>query len=296
MRVFSRPVRHIHRIALVLPALLLLSIGISSQEIEWSRLLVPGILIPEDEEAFFEYDIDDVEVSLLMSGSWHVTSGIGLGFRMQPEAYGSPFLFGTRQSGFSPSPLKNQVETITSVWIENRYFVSTEIHDNAEPKTLIAGYRGSTDEILQSAIIGYGQYPFPFYPGLSPDTGEHSVPGLMLHFTAPEWENHIRLTLHEGGWSERYFTGHGEIYPEFLPLSQPLDPVEFLLPDEDIDTSSLIVWVEDPDGPITAESSSGPTDPNNHQLKVRRAVAGEDYHWDPARGVLESRVPGAILV
>ncbi|AFG37518.1 hypothetical protein [Spirochaeta africana] len=281
--------------ALTLCALALAGAGIAparGSEVNWSRLLVPGILVPEDEEALFTYDVDDAEVSLLMSGTWRASSGFGLGFRRQPAELGDRTLFGTRLPGFSPSPLENQVQTITSVWIENRYFLSTELHGNAEARSFLIGYRGTKDEVLQSAVLGYGPFTFPGYPGLTADPGTDSTAGLMLHFLTPDWENHTRLTVHSGGWDQRYFASSGEIQPDTITLRRTREPREFVLPDAGAPLEDLRVWVQDPNGSLTAVSVGS----SESEIPVRRAREGQDYRLSLDQQVLQVFNEGAVLL
>lgn len=147
-----------------------------------ARILQAGLLFPEDEEAFFSYEIEDSNVELFISGNWHISSGAAWGWRTQTEDYGPQFLPGTRLPGFSPSPLANDISMTSSVWLDNKYFVSTSFTDDLESRSLIAGYRGDKSERLQLLSFGYGD----FHACVSWSASKQQPPEFWRPAAAPE--------------------------------------------------------------------------------------------------------------
>ncbi|THB66783.1 MAG: hypothetical protein D6B26_02310, partial [Spirochaetaceae bacterium] len=160
----------------------------------------------------------------------------------------------------------------------------TEIHDDIEAKTLVAGYRGQQGDSLQSLTLGYGGFVFPFYPGISPDNGESSIPAIMVHVKTDNWENHSRLSWHEGEWKEQYYSMEGEIFPETFPLSSIAEPVEFILPDANLSNNNLEIWIEDNRGGIFVRPAN---DTTAAPRKFKLAESGLDYRIDLDTGRLE---------
>ena len=276
-------------VAYIIAALVIMLVSphhLTAELPELSRVPISGVLFPEeDQEAIWSYNTDDAEVKLFMTGSWRSTSGFGFGFRRQPLEHGQEFLWGTRLPGFSPSPLLSEVETISTVWIDNQYFISTEIVNDMETRNLLMGYRGKQTELLQSLVFGYGLFPFPSYPGIQGTPGEDPVPGLQLHVKNNGLEHHTDITMNQGDWEEKYYSSHGEIHPESLKLSRPLEPVEFVLPDAGINTEHLMVWIQDNDGQLTSNG-----------MQFRAAIEGKDYYYRQTNNTIEILKNSGFLV
>ena len=93
------------------------------EDIEWSKLMIPGVLVPEDEEALFSYSINNSEVDLLASGRWKSSVGIGTGFRIQPSIFDQRFVTGTSMPGFTPALFQNEASISSTVWLDKTWFV-----------------------------------------------------------------------------------------------------------------------------------------------------------------------------
>ncbi|GAB6090899.1 hypothetical protein JCM12856_24920 [Spirochaeta dissipatitropha] len=231
-------------------------------------------MFPEDEEAFFSYEIEDSNVELFISGNWHISSGAAWGWRTQTEDYGPSFLTGTRLPGFSPSPLANDISMTSSVWLDNKYFVSTSFTDDLESRSLIAGYRGDESELLQLLSFGYGDFFMPAYPGLPQFSSRQNTGGLLLHLKNDDWESHSRIGMLQGEWRELYYFSNSRVFPQTIDLLYPLPPIEFVLPDI-VDAAEVKIWIKDSSGSFLAK----PGGSNHDEQRFRPAAEGIDYRF-----------------
>ncbi|MDR2049412.1 MAG: hypothetical protein LBP69_08140, partial [Treponema sp.] len=245
----------------------------------------------EADSELMRMNINDSEVSLLVSGFWKGTLGVNWGISSSPLGI-SP------DSGDSPLLFTQEADLTLSLWIREKWFLETGFLDDYNLNTYRIGYQGFPGETVQYAGIGNTGLDFPVFPYLDLGGDSPSSFGVYGRFGSGDISFHSLVRYDAAAREERVFVGDRERSFSNLSPDKPLRGVSFVLPDETIPAAPL-VYLEDKNGGLSdtggrkwrlAASSEYAASGTNGAVELVREPAGMVAVSYP--GVVSTGTPG----
>jgi hypothetical protein len=243
--------------------------------------------VPEAPTTIFATKLGSADVSLSLLGSWTAGLSFGTGILLAP---GLPVQlldsFPALDTGF----IFSQTPDITvSLDLLKHYFLDVSILGSFSDNSLQMGYRGGSDEVLHSLILGTkGVTIAPSTFLQVPDQPTGSI-GASAELVSGSSTNDLLLRWDAAPRKTKTFVGKHELVEQELTLDSYTKGMYFFLPDVGIDTGSLKVYIEDPNG--TLSSSESPS-------RKYRLATYDDVILDSVNGLvtLRNALKGRVLV
>lgn len=228
-----------------------------------------SIVTPEEApQAVFEYSIDNVDVSFFLLGDWEAKLGFAAGVSWTPRSDGSYEQQITPPSQLQSTPLKNIVDLVTSLWINNNFFFEASFRSGFTDNSILIGYYG--EGLLREVKIGNTDIGIQAYPFLRIVKGVTGSPGIVTTLATDSTVHEFVLRYDASNEVRRNFIGSSEYIIENRAVSEYVRGKHFLLPDQD--PQNLQVWLEEASGVFGSETAS-----DNLGSSYRLLIAGEDY-------------------
>jgi hypothetical protein len=231
---------------------ILLPILLSAQETEVNE----EEEIEEIEEApstLWSYQMGDNNVDIYWDGYWTFQFAAGLAVEIDGDDFDWSTSYDDYTNGlyFAQTP-----DLLLSLWIDDRYFLEVSVADDYDNNTYLMGYQGADNEYLQSVKIGNTSITTDSYAGMTVTTPEYSAPGITIKGDTGRMQNEFMIRF-EGTWEDsKTYIGSYEADEEYIELYEYLDNRKFVLPDADVDSDDLLVYIRDDDGDYDASTSS----------------------------------------
>ncbi len=212
----------------------------------------PESVVPEeDPDELFDLQIGDAEADVFVTGRWEtvLAGATGLAILSEPVD-GSRLAFPYTFPGLDPAPLVNTVDLTISIWLFDHYYVEATVIDELELGTLVFGYEGETDAFLRSVRIGTDTFSMSPYPYLSVTAGEEPAIGAYLRMQNEVSTQELLLQYQSAETVRDVYAGKNLLSESILDPASYIRGQYFVLPDRDVE--NLQVYLEDPDGSVTA--------------------------------------------
>jgi hypothetical protein len=260
----------------------------------WAQELYNPFLEPEAPPAIFQTDIGDAEVDLFVLGSWTAGWGTSFGIALHPPLPGSgdrvtyPYPFPT----FEKRSFYQLVDLTLSLWLYERYFFETTFLDDFEFNSLLLGYQGREDEVVQYVVAGNSTLPMSEYPYLNLADAAENVPGMAAKFQTESTVHELLLRVESTVPSSRLFQGLNSVDQRRIEPVNYIRGRFFVLPDGNI--SNLVVYLEDSeDGAVLDNGAAG-----FRRRRYRKLDLDSDLVYSLSEGTIALREPaeGRLLV
>lgn len=273
-------------------ALLLLFLLLSAPLL--AQDLYNPFLEAEAPPAIFQTDVGDAEVDLFVLGSWTAGWGTSFGIALHPPLPGSgdrvtyPYPF----PAFEKRSFYQLVDLTLSLWLYERYFFETTFLDDFEFNSLLLGYQGREDEVVQYVVAGNSTLPMSEYPYLNIGDAAENVPGMAAKFQSESTMHELLLRVESTLPSSQLFQGLNAVEERRI---EPVNYVRgrfFVLPDGNI--SNLTVYLEDSeDGTVLDNGAAG-----FRRRRYRKLDLDTDLVYSLSDGTIALKEPaeGRLLV
>ncbi|MDC7221329.1 MAG: hypothetical protein PQJ59_15440 [Spirochaetales bacterium] len=244
-----------------------------------------GEIQEEAPSHIWSYSLDDSNVDFYWDGYWRFTFSAGLAFSVDEGSMDWSSTYSDYTDGFF---FEQAPDLLLSLWIDDRYFLETSVVEDYDYNTYLVGYQGADDEYLQSVKIGNTDITTDSYAGLSVSSPEYNTPGLTIKGETEKMQNEFMVRF-DGTWEDsKTYIGSFEADEEYFELYDYLENRKFVLPDSDVESEDLLVYIQDDDGDYDASTSN---------YSYRLAEEG-DYLLDSEKGILtiEDDEDGPIAV
>ena len=242
---------------------------------------IPSAPVPEAPEALFETMIGSSEVELFLDGSWRASVSGAAGFLLRSGEGIQPLdLFPELPLGFD---FAQQPELTFSVWLRKHYFVEFTVLGGFDENAFRAGYEG--EGTLRSLVIGNRDIAIDPYPYLTvPETGDSSL-GAEATLVSGDSRHELLVRYDNNSSGRKVFVGKNEVEEQRIPLPEYEQGVRMRLPDSGV--SSLVVYLEDPEGSLPASDG-----------RRYRSASPSDATADAETGIvtLKAKPAGRVVV
>jgi hypothetical protein len=206
-------------------------------------ILIPP---PEAPTTIFSTKLGSVDVDLSLLGSWTAGVSFGTGILLVP---GLPVQlldsFPAMDQGF----VFNQTPDITiSLELLKRFFLNVSLLGSFADNSMQLGYRGAPGEVLQSVVLGTQGITIPPSPLMQIPGQAFGSLGASAQFVAGGATNDLLLRWDPSERKTKTFVGTNELLEREIGIDTYTKGRYFFLPDIDLDTGSLQVFLEDSAG------------------------------------------------
>ncbi|HET6451838.1 MAG TPA: hypothetical protein VFI08_11030, partial [Spirochaetia bacterium] len=258
-----------------------------------TRLGADSIVLPTPEAptTIFSSKLGSVDVDFNLLGSWTAAASFGTGLLFLPHQ-SVQFLdaFPSLDQGF----VWSQTPDITAqLLILKRFFLNVSIIGSFANNFFQMGYKGQQGEALQSVIIGNQGITIPASALMQiPDQPQGSL-GVSSQIDAAGTRNDLLLRWDATLPKTKTFVGRNELVEQETGLDEYIRGMYFYLPDTGIDTGTLQVFIEDPNGSYVSNVSTQDPQPRRYRLATYNDVV-----LDSTNGLvsLKNAVKGKVVV
>ena len=253
-------------------------------------LLADTIFVPPPEAptTIFSTKLGSADVDLNLQGSWTAAASFGTGLLFQPglpvQALDS---FPSLDTGF----VFTQTPDITvSLELMKKFFLSATIIGSFANNYIQLGYRGGPNEALRKIVLGTQGITIPSSALMQiPDQPQGSLGG-TAQFVSGGSTNDLLLRWDATLPKTKTFVGKNELVEQETGINEYIRGSYFYLPDTNIDTGTLQVYIEDPNGTFVSSD-----------LRKYRLATYNDVVTDSTNGLVylinvTSVVKGRVLV
>jgi len=239
----------------------------------------PVLPVPEAPTTIFSTKLGSAEVDLNLQGSWDAAVSFGTGLLFAPNLSG-PHLLDSFPA-FSQGFVFTQTPDITiELDLLKRFFLSASIIGSFANNYIQAGYRGGPGEALQSVIIGTQGITIPASALMQIPGQPQGSLGIMSKFVSLGSTNDAVIRWDATLPKTKTFIGRNELVEQETGLDGYIRGMYFYLPDTGIDTGTLQVFIEDPNGTMVA------TDGRRY-----RVATSNDVVTDSVNGLVSLKNP-----
>ncbi|MBN2658313.1 MAG: hypothetical protein JXR86_14730 [Spirochaetales bacterium] len=231
--------------------------------------------------ALWQMDINDADVDLYIAGYWKIGVIGGLSMESGPDGIIFPAAF----PGLTDFRFYQEPDITISLWLKNRYYLETTFLEGFDKNIYAIGYRGEEGEILQAVRIGNSEIAIENYEGISVPAPEYNTPGLSADFQTGISTHDVMIRYDPSSEQKKTFLGEYEVTEELLELGDFKRGQYFILPDDNIDTGSLEIYIADKNGIYTS------IDGNGDPYRNFRKASADEYSFSNARGTVTLTEP-----
>ncbi|HTO22442.1 MAG TPA: hypothetical protein VMQ10_08145, partial [Spirochaetia bacterium] len=245
----------------------------------------PVLPVPEAPTTIFSTRLGSADVDLSLQGSWDAAVSLGAGLLFAPNLSGPHAL--DSFPAFSQGFVFTQTPDITvELDLLKKFFLSASIIGSFANNYIQMGYRGSPGEALQSVVIGTQGITIPASTLMQIPGQPQGSLGIMSKFVSLGSTNDAVIRWDATLPKTKTFIGKNELVEQETGLDGYIRGMYFYLPDTGIDTGTLKVFIEDPNG--TFAGSDG---------RKYRAATSNDVVTDSINGLvsLKNAVKGRVL-
>ncbi len=209
--------------------------------------------ISTDPASLFGYSRPDSRVNLFVDGSWETGAALQLGLRKvsSEDNTGNWGFDQVQLPGFAPATLSNVVDLTLSLRLDDRYYFETVFLDEFELDSILFGYDGQGDELIQRFRVGLGPIAIDNYPGLPTGRAGDSVAGSDIRLETPRSVSEAMLRYVRSQPEVLRVQGGDEITSTRIGSLNYLRGQRFVLPERPLTT--LRVFVESDSGIMAAD-------------------------------------------
>jgi len=244
---------------------------------------------PEAPTTIFSSKIGSAEVDLNLQGSWNASLGFTTGLLFSPGLPVQPL---DSFPGLAPGFIFTQAPDLTiSLVLMRKYFLDVSVLSGVQNNTIRMGYKGDSDEVLRSLVIGNSGITIPPSPFLEIPAQPTSSIGASAELVSGPSTNDLLLRWDSTDVKHKSFVGQNEVIDQHITLESYMKGRYFFLPDVNIDVGSLVVYLEDQYGTVILTDSAG------HTSTYRQATL-TDLTTDTTNGLvsLNNAVKGRVVV
>ena len=217
---------------------------ISAQE------LYNPFLEPEAPEALFQTDLGDAEVDLFALGSWTAGWGTSFGLALHPPlpASGDQITYPYPYPAFERRSFYQLVDLTLSLWLYERYFFETTFLDDFAFNSLLLGYQGREEEVVQYVVAGNSTLSISEYPYLNMGSSAENGPGMAARFETAQTSHELLLRVESTAPASTLYSGLNSVEQRRIEPAAYDRGRYFVLPDGNID--NLRLYLEADEGSI----------------------------------------------
>ncbi|MGO9413344.1 MAG: hypothetical protein ACLQCB_21670 [Spirochaetia bacterium] len=244
---------------------------------------------PEAPTTIFSSKLGSADVDLTLQGSWNASLGFTTGLLFAP---GLPVQALDSFPGLAPGFVFTQAPDLTiSLYLMRKYFLDVSVLSAVQNNTIRMGYKGDSDEVLRSLVIGNTGISIPPSPFLEIPAQPTSSIGASAELVSGSSTNDLLLRWDSTAIKHKTFVGKNELIDQHIGVESYTKGRYFFLPDVGIDVGSLVVYLEDKYGTVIGTDSAG------HASTYRLATL-TDVTIDTTNGLvsLKSAVKGRVVV
>jgi len=204
------------------------------------------IFLPEEEapSSIFSISHGGTDVDMYVLGTWetNITGGFGFSWNSKDKNIKNS----TFPAMISGLQLVHKPDIIISLWLLDSYFFEASFIDNYKLNTILFGYESTGNNFLKSVRIGNTKIGFGDYSYLSiPKASTDSIGGMTL-FKTDKSEHQLMVRYDPAELQVKNFSGHYEIDPLRINLTDYVKGRYFILPDNNVE--NLLIYIEDSNG------------------------------------------------
>jgi hypothetical protein len=274
--------RHHAALPVVLAALAILLAGraLGADSIE--------LPVPEAPTTILSTKLGSADVDFSLLGSWTAAASIGGGLLFFPgQGVQLNDAFPSLDQGF----VFTQTPDITaSLLILKRFFLNVSIIGSFANNFIQMGYRGGPNEALRSVILGNQGITIPASALMQIPEQPLGSLGVTSQIVTGGSTNDVLLRWDATLPRTKTFIGRNELVEQETGLNEYIRGMYFYLPDVGLDTGTLQVFIEDPNGTYVSTEAPFP--------RKYRLATFNDVVLDSVNGLvsLKNPVKGRVLV
>ena len=230
--------------------------------------------------AIWDMNLGDKDVDLYISGYWKIGILGGTTVESGPDGIIFPSAF----PGLTDFKFYQEPDITISLWLMNRYYLETTFLEGFDKNTYAIGYRGQEGEILQGVRIGNSDISIDQYEGLDLPAPKYNTPGISANFESEISSHDVLIRYDPTSEQKKTFLGEYEVTEEQINPAAFKRGQFFILPDEQIDTGSLEVYIADPDGIYSSTDSKG-------TYRNFRKASENEYSFSLTKGTVSLNEP-----
>lgn len=246
---------------------------------------------PEAPTTIFSTKLGSADVDLSLLGSWNSSLTFTTGLLFAP---GVPVQLLDAFPGLAPGFIFTQSPDLTiSLLLMKKYFLNVSVLSGVQNNTIRMGYRGDSDEVLRSLVIGNSGITLPPTPFLEIPSQPTSSIGASAELVSGSSTNDLLLRWDSTATKHKTFVGKNELIEQHVGLETYTKGRYFFLPDTGIDQGSLVVYLEDPNGTVAGTYTVGGAPAGTYRLATLNDVV-----TDTTNGLvsLKNAVRGRVVV
>jgi len=226
--------------------------------------------------AVWDMKINDSEVDLYINGYWKIGVLGGVSVESGPDGIIFPAAF----PGLTDFRFYQEPDVTISLWLKNRYYLETTFLEGFDKNTYAIGYRGQEGEVLQAVRIGNSEIGIADYEGIDVPSPKYNTPGITADFQTSISTHDVLIRYDPTSEQKKTFLGDSEVKEEFIELGEFKRGQYFVLPDRDLDSGSLEVYIADSRGPYTS------LDGDSLPFSNFRRASTDEYSHSLSQGTL----------
>ncbi len=244
---------------------------------------------PEAPTTIFSSTLGGADVDLSLQGSWNASASFTTGLLFSP---GLPVQLLDAFPGLAPGFVFTQSPDLTiSIDLWKKYFLDVSVLSGVQGNTIRMGYKGDSNEVLRSLVIGNSGITLPPSPFLQIPAQPTSSIGASAELVSGSSTNDLLLRWDATAVKHKSFVGRNELIEQHVGLETYTKGRYFFLPDTNIDPGSLVVYLQDQYGTVSGSDLAGHT-------STYRLATLTDVTVDTTNGLvfLKSPAKGKVLV
>ena len=244
---------------------------------------------PEAPTTIFSSTLGGADVDLSLQGSWNASASFTTGLLFSP---GLPVQLLDAFPGLAPGFVFTQSPDLTiSIDLWKKYFLDVSVLSGVQGNTIRMGYKGDSNEVLRSLVIGNSGITLPPSPFLQIPAQPTSSIGASAELVSGSSTNDLLLRWDATAVKHKSFVGRNELIEQHVGLETYTKGRYFFLPDTNIDPGSLVVYLQDQYGTVSGSDLAGHT-------STYRLATLTDVTVDTTNGLvfLKSAAKGRVAV